>query len=287
LILETFKKYALKLSRDIALKTCLHPLLADKALASDRLISRLFLSRLFVNTLPFNNARTVRGIKFESEALEGDPYGVICAALVLGFSQLELDNVIGGLEKLLSADRDSSAGEVLRLNENKQLCAYPSWAIVLPWESRSISEKYKNYPKELLINRGNNGADLGQLTSDNITDFCYSRTGFESHIKQFQQLMSMLQNGVDIFSDLVNPPVAEIFQSQKGWFWMMGDEGNHRAYLAHAVKLPALKAKIINQVCLREIRNWYNVKNGLFSIEEAKSLFYAVSDGQARVRAMI
>ena len=67
----------------------------------------------------------------------------------------------------------------------------------------------------------------------------------------------------------------------------MGESGNHRSYILSCLNHEFLTARINLVINKKDIRNWYNVKNGTYSVEDAEIIFDSYFDGINILRGII
>ena len=79
-------------------------------------------------------------------------------------------------------------------------------------------------------------------------------------------------------------PKIKILVKDNEWRWVMGGNGNHRAYIMSALKYPALPVSIIQVVDRSKSSQWNNVQNGNYTKREAEEIFDIVFRGDTRIR---
>jgi len=178
------------------------------------------------------------------------------------------------------------ASELLGLSSKHNLAKYPCWALVLPWENQPIDERVEIYPRAVLANRRNNGLQFpSNATRQEVMDIAYSRDAAVSQARQFGRLAQLLSS--DSNRVFASAPTVVILSKGKRWFWMMSDEGNHRAYIANQLGWTSFECRIRSVVRFEDADRWPNVVRGLYSAQEARELFNKCLGGNQRIRGLV
>ena len=147
---------------------------------------------------------------------------------------------------------------------------YPEWALVKPWENKLIEENYHTYLIRFISKR----KKLKKLyeTSDleNREKVIYNDLAWESHAEQFYNLYKSISNNGFKNTNLVT---VNLFKYNDLYRFSLADDGNHRMRIAYVLGLESVPFKISEIIDFKNINNWFNVKNGLYSLEEAKKIF--------------
>ncbi len=238
-----------------------------------------FLPKTILN-VPFNLGRSTRGISFEN--LEKDLVGKQFINQLNGVPQSTL---INNYFVILKKESELNAGDVINLPNNNILKNYPAWAVVMPWERIDITKKYSEYIKLFIKNRKKHGLIFDNKVSDLTKKEIYSHEIAISHVVQTQKLLkSLRENGIKKSS---NYPRIFILKNNEKWRWIMATEGNHRAYLFYLLGLKNFSVIIEGIINKQKLRSCYNVKNGLYSLNEAEKIFDGIFDGSIYIRGMI
>ena len=76
-----------------------------------------------------------------------------------------------------------------------------------------------------------------------------------------------------------NLPRINILIKGNKWRWFMGDGGNHRSNILYCLEYKFLSARVSNIIDIKNIEDWKNVKNGTYSLEEAREVFDSFFSG--------
>ena len=247
-------------------------------------VSRSMKTRLIKHTrlsLPFSLGRTIRGLSFDNN-ISKDPYGRLCKSISNGENY---QNIFAVLQDTLNIEKNLSAAEIVNLNDNIYLKKFPAWAIVMPWEKITIKEKFNAYPKNFYQNRSNKGLMIENTSRISIINLMYSTKSLENKIKQMEKLFISINNrGLIKNNDL---PKVNILIDKNEWRWFMGYSGNHRSYVLSCLNYKMLDARIESVIFKNDILNWYNVKNGTYSLNEAEIIFDSYFNGENVLRGII
>ena len=113
----------------------------------------------------------------------------------------------------------------------------------------------------------------------------YSNEFADNRVNQMLNLYkSIVENGL-----LLGPKLPKINILMRGnhWRWFMGDAGNHRSYVLACLGYNSLVARVNSIVDKDSVRNWYNVKNGTYSVGDAEYIFDSYFDGLQVFRGMV
>jgi len=238
----------------------------------------------FPNTvLDFRNGRSVRGVRFSD--VSNDMFAQMVGNVVRGDNR---SYIIDCLFKSYQSISGLRAGSFFpSLNDSTKLNCYPHWCVVLPWDDVKIEEVYKDYPKNLVKNRSNHSLSFNGCTNnDEIISKALSYDAAVSQVDQTINLHNIIKSNAYYQSRRL-PVVTILYESDDKWCWMMGGEGNHRAYLFNELEHENFPCEINQIVYLSEVEKWPNVRSGLFSKDEAISFFKQVTDGQNPVASII
>jgi hypothetical protein len=232
---------------------------------------------------PFSLGRSIRGLPF-NDNLKKDPLGIFINNI---FQEIDKDRNIEYLFSHFKKEKVSSAGTVVGLKSNLNLKKYPAWALVLPWEKISIEKKYKNYHKLLIKSRSKYNANIKQQKHLKLEDFFYSYDYADSQYIQSKQLLENIKkNRLRSFKYNDSPRIYILIDNNE-WRWCMSDEGNHRAYIFSILGNKSFQCIIEGIVDKKNISNCYNVKNGLYSSTEAKTIFNHFFSGDKCLRGLV
>ena len=233
--------------------------------------------------VPFALGRSIRGLSFKDN-LKKDPFGIFINNI---FQEIDKNRNIEYLFSHFKKEKVSSAGTVVGLESNLNLKNYPAWASVIPWEKISIEKKYKNYLKRFIKNRSRYNANIKQQNYLKPKDFFYSYDYADSQYIQTKQLLeSIKKNGLRSFEYNDFPKVYILIDNNE-WRWCMSGEGNHRAYISSILGHKSFQCVIDGIVDKKNISNCYNVKNGLYSSTEAKTIFNHFFSGDKCLRGLV
>ena len=231
--------------------------------------------------LPFELGRTIRGVSFK-DCLDNDPFGRMIVDMVKGVSE---ERLIKNLYIEYLKESSLYASDVVGLPGNYTLTKYPPWTLVMPWEKQTIQDRYKKYRKVFVKNRSENGL----VSYDNNFHFSdkdfYMENVVVSQVKQSIRLFKSLKKHGLMHTDSL-PIVHMIIDSNK-WRWIMGDEGNHRAYILFAMGYKTFEVRISSVIKKSDANNWFNVRNNLYSNLEARVLFDNMFSGCKAFRGLV
>ena len=232
--------------------------------------------------LYFANGLTIRGVSYQN--FEKDRLALSVSKL----SHNKLNSKRAFAENLFNAyklEENLTIGDILKLPKSHEIHNYPAWAVIYPWDKITIKEKLSNYPKAIVRNRSKHGLIFNSNSVNEIIKVAYSFDAALVQANQFYNLMeNIINHGLRINN---NPPHVVILRKHDEWKWIMGPEGNHRAYLSYFMNHESIFVKVINYVDIKDVSNWFNVKNGLFSVKDAKKIFNQVYDEDIVSRGLI
>tara|TARA_Y100000389_G_scaffold156195_1_gene157021 strand:- start:1805 stop:2662 length:858 start_codon:yes stop_codon:yes gene_type:complete len=232
--------------------------------------------------VPFSLGRSIRGLPFKDN-LKKDPFGVFINNI---FQEIDKDRNIEYLFTHFKKEKVSNAGKVVGLKSNLNLKKYPAWALVMPWEKISIEKKYKNYHKLFIKNRSKYNANIKQQKHLKLEDFFYSYDYADSQYIQSKQLLENIKkNRLRSFKYNDSPKVYILIDNNE-WRWCMSGEGNHRAYISSILGHKSFECVIDGIVDKKNISKCYNVKNGLYTSTEAKTIFNHFFSGDKCLRGL-
>ena len=230
--------------------------------------------------LPFSLGRTVRGLKFTSES---DVYSKVVQDILNGKNTNQLINSLSIVYKNYESKKVS---EVNKFIENKKLRNYPCWAMILPWEKSELNSVKQRYLLSFYRNRSENGMKFIDDKLDHVETMLSSRDHAKSHIDQFKKLIQKIKRTgyINNYNDL---PTAFILIKGKKWVWMMSSSGNHRAHIKSGLKSKFIKCRICGVIKYSELYKSKNVKQKIFTENEARYLFDKIFKGEKPIRGSI
>lgn len=233
--------------------------------------------------VPFLLGRSIRGLSFQDN-LKKDKFGVFIKNI---FQEIDKDTNIRFLFSHLKKEKFSNAATIVGLKNNLDLAKYPTWALVMPWENISIENKYKNYSKLFIANRSKYKTNIKQQNPLDTEDLLYSYRYADSQYIQTKELLeNVKKNGLRSFKYNDSPKIYILIDNNE-WRWCMSGEGNHRAYISSMLGNKSFQCAISGIVDKKNISNCYNVKNGLYSLTEAKTIFDHFFLGDRCLRGLI
>ena len=227
-----------------------------------------FITKSKIN-VPFSLGRSIRGLSFQGN-LKKDPFGVFINNI---FQEKDKDMNIEYLFTYLKKEKFFDAATIVGLKNNLNLAKYPSWALVMPWEKISIKKKYLTYKDQFIVNRSEYEPSMKKQDNLKGKDFLYSYDYVNSQYIQTKQLLESIKNKGLKTSTYNNFPKIYILIDNNEWRWCMSGEGNHRAYISSILGNKSFQCIIEGIVDKKNISNCYNVRNGLYSTTEAKTIF--------------
>ncbi len=231
--------------------------------------------------LPFKLGRTIRGLSFRKN-INKDPFAQFVLQMDKGSSKKDLIKFLVSQYKM---EKNLNAANIVRLKNNSRLSKYPAWALTMPWDKINIEDKFLNYPDIFFKNRYKYRLNLRKLKHKKKTNFFYS---IENALSQFYQtkklLYSIKKYGIKNSNSL---PKINILIDGGKWRWCMTDEGNHRAYIFSINGSINFRCEVSNVIHKKNVSNWHNVKNGLFTRKEALLIFNHFFLGNKCLRGLV
>ncbi len=232
-------------------------------------------------TVPYSLGRTVRGVLFDKNSKK-DPFARLCFDISQDASE---DSISKDLLLVLNKESLMSAADIVNLNSNTKLHSYPAWAIVMPWENISIEDFFDSYPIDLYRNRTSKGLIFKDKSREAIIETMYSHEHITNRINQMKKLYISIKNKGVIEDN--NLPKINILIKNNQWRWFMGDGGNHRSYVMSCLNYDFFTARVSQVIYKNDVNNWHNVKNGTYSVDEAKKVFDSYFDGSEVIRGIV
>lgn len=162
-----------------------------------------------------------------------------------------------------------------------ELGACPPWIGILPWvrldnfkmreAKKNFSTGIENEKRGLFLDAKNGGAQF-PLSSER-------RAHFEAFLL-FSLNTSILKKGFDMKKNLKEPAGCIVLvSSNEEWVWMC-NVGIHRVTVLAAHGLSHIPLLIKNVVFRDTVRDWYMVRKGLCSEEDALRIFDSIVKGR-------
>ncbi len=231
--------------------------------------------------VPFSLGRTIRGVSF-GKNFTLDPYGKLCEDIS---NDVDYKIIYETLLISLKKEKNLNAADIINLRTDIKLKNYPAWAIVMPWEKINIEEKFETYPEIFFRNRNLKGLDFENNSRESILKEMHSSKSLESKIQQMKSLFESINNSYKIRR--TNLPKINILIKDNEWRWFMGDDGNHRSYILSCINHNFLDARVDKIINKNNVKNWHNVKNGTYSINDAENIFDSFFHGSDVLRGII
>jgi len=263
LVRDTIKKVAAKYGYDIRRIKSHNKLEFELTL--------LQIDNLYTHTIKIpleKGLRTYRGVSLSNYKSDLYVNAVMEAYREFPFKDRFVEVFVASIKSSMQANR--SMLEAFNLKDRKDLANIPECYSVLPWEHLSIEEKEKIY-MNTFINRRN----LSNF-QDDISVF-YSDDAWVSHAKHFYKMISSIKkDGFHPFS----LPIVDVLLKDNDIRYIMSSTGNHRLISAFAAGVNLVNVKLGNVINIKNIENWTNVRNGLFSKDEAQKIFLDYFEGR-------
>lgn len=232
--------------------------------------------------VPFNLGRTPRGVSFESlnnDTLKESKQDLVGKLILDQLNGISKNKIIKKHLLLLKKEKSLTAADIMQCKNNKYLKSYPAWACVRPWDKLSIQNKYDTYIDLLIENRNKNGAQFSLKKSRLKKEEIYSKNIAISHVNQYEKLIkSFREKGIKKTNILQMPQVIILINSSGEWRWII-TAGTHRAYILYFLGLKQLSTIVEDVVYRESLESCYNVKNRLYSLEEAENIFDKIFKG--------
>ena len=173
---------------------------------------------------------------------------------------------VNHIKSIIKYPRTASAA--LGITGSEKLSSYPEWSLVLPWEKKNIEETYKTYLQDFVNKR----KKLKKLYKSSIEKekLIYDNLAWESHAEQFFDLYQSISNNGFKDGNLIS---VNLFKYKNTFKCSLADDGNHRIRIAYIVGLKSIPLKVSKIIDFDDIENWMNVKNELYSLNDAKKIF--------------
>lgn len=140
-----------------------------------------------------------------------------------------------------------------------------------------------NYLNSFFLRRKNHGLNFENSSLSYVESKMYSYEDAESQVLQHKRLFEMIQkNGYK--QNYLDLPTAVLLFKKDEWRWMMAHSGNHRAHILYENGHEFLRCKISRIVNFDSLNKLKNVRNGDFTLKQAKILFNRAFDGKNPVR---
>ena len=162
------------------------------------------------------------------------------------------------------------ASEAIGLKDSPILNQYPEWALVLPWEDVLIEHRYHSTLKNFLSKRLNLKKFYNKMDDKNNENLIYHDLVWKSHAEQFYKLYNSIS--INGFKS-TNPIPVNIFVYNDLYRLALSSDGNHRARVAYVLNKKTVPLKLCQIIDVREAEKWTNVKNGLYTINQAQKIF--------------
>jgi hypothetical protein len=164
--------------------------------------------------------------------------------------------------------------DVLQKHKIKKFTKFPWWSVTMPWEDILIKDNFEKYLKIFILNRKKLRKIYYKnyhLDKINLAQFVFNHDlSWEFHALKFYKLYRSISNyGFDKNSAI---PV-NIFIYKNNCRFGLSSDGNHRIRVAHILKFKTIPLKISKFINYNDIKKWKNVKNGTYSVTEAKKIF--------------
>ena len=224
--------------------------------------------------VPFSIGRTIRGVRFTKQAL--DPFSLCLEKQ--NMHKFNANIFAKDFYDICDIETSFLVQNFIKTLTNPEIINLPSWAIAFPWEKIGFFDLKEKYIQMLIENRKEFIKDPIFNENFELDTHNYAM----SHGIQFKNLISkIIKEGFDISYPR---PGVFILKNKNKWRWVMGGNGNHRAYIMSALKYPALPVSIIQVVDRSKSSQWNNVQNGNYTKREAEEIFDIVFRGDTRIR---
>ena len=269
-----------------------HPTLVTLYLQLPSWFQRRLLLKRFLYKVPFQYGRTSRGSSFSHNT--EDCFFPFFNQIIRSVQDTDLGTShINRFNSSVSAELTMSSGTYFRRHGCQYNSVFPLWSQVWPWQQFTEQQKLITYTKDLQLNR-QAFLDPNSLHSFNLlspvlsTSFDIS-TFTDTHVNQFTQLYESYVSGRLPRSTLfhASPITAYFLVTGSSWRWLMDTEGNHRAYLYYLMNHSFVHVRLSDVVRRSNVDSWINVKNGLYTREEALKVFDLVFSGQHVLQGLI
>jgi len=234
-------------------------------------ISKLdFLKANIVKEYKITDIITLSGTKI------GSDFDAYYQGLVMSAPIVDKDKFIflfkTNMKKLFNEPKNAS--EILNDCDTKILSNYPDWALVLPWDDISIKENYNNYIKLFISKRKKLRKLFFKNSNENKkllgNEIIHHDLSWESHADQFYVLHNSIRRYGYLDTGII--PV-NIFIHNDTYRLSLTFDGNHRIRMALFLDIKTVPLKISKVINFNDAKNWPNVENGLYSLENAQKIF--------------
>lgn len=234
-------------------------------------------------TVPFILGQSIRGLSFK-ENLKKDLFGNFINEIL---NDVDKEKLINTLFSHLNEEKHLNAASTVGLKNNYKLAKYPAWSLVMPWEKISIEKKFKDYKKKFIDNRSKHNKDMKNQDNLPNDDIFYSYDYAKSQYSQSKYLLENIKKeGLRSF-DFKDSPKICILINDDEWRWCMSGEGNHRAYISSLLGDKYFECVVETIIDKKNISNFYNVKNGLYDLNEANYIFDSYFSGDKNLRGIV
>lgn len=249
---------------------------------------RIFPSRKLYYKLNFNNGISCRGVSFQN--IKPDPLGDSLSVLKKGLSEKNKVEFKTTLKKAFLKEKEEKFGYFFKSIGIFKEINYPLWSQVWPWEEISPWRKFEVYPNLYSLNRKEQLKDLNDV--DFIVDiekFPFSDIAINLHVNQFLNLYKNFINNSLSKNTFKHKSLPDFFLLIDGdsWKWMSGYDGNHRLYILNMINYPSVTSSLSKIIKKDEVNQWPNVKNGVYTKNEALRIFEALFQGGSNLAGLI
>ena len=230
-------------------------------------LSKLNLSEanILVN-YKLHNLITTAGKKLGS--LEDPYYYALKESLPITEKKKFIQSFTNKIKFIVKSPR--TAAEAIGLGDSKILSKYPEWALVKPWEEKLIEESYQSYLVKFVLKRKKLKKLYATINKEKRENIIYNDLAWESHAEQFFKLYNSINKNGFKNTNLVS---VNLFVHNGVNRLSLSEDGNHRTRIAYALDLNTIPLKVSKIVDLNNVNDWFNVKNQLYTPEEAKKIF--------------
>lgn len=229
--------------------------------------------------LPFNIGRTNRGLSFKNNYF-------IYTGLVNGLAK---NNNKSDLYKKLFEEFEKYKNYTIKnikiFSFDSNYNSLPLWSMVAPWQNTNLDTLNESYLFDFYKNRVMHGLKFRKMNKNEILNMMYSKNSAISQFKQFKNLYDKISRTgyEDNLNDL---PTAIILHNNKKWIWII-ESGNHRAYIKHEIGYKQINCRIVKVINANKPSKCSNVRNNLYSIDEASLFFKRVFEGKYPIRGIV
>jgi hypothetical protein len=233
--------------------------------------------RSYVIEVPLAHCRGAIGFPYTQETLQ--PFVRTVRAYLAGEASNYQDSP---LKEYYDSVQPKNAWELLGLagEPNPKFLEYPPFAFLLPWESVSLEEKSRNRPLSLRRENIERGADLGIAHGDGVGPITLEKGTLE-----FQALARLADSirkkgyirdsGKD--GDISGLPLID----SEGEARYLVRKGKHRIAVLTALGFERVSVRVgFKTLTPAQASHWRHVRDGLFTREQALSLFERIFEGR-------